>query len=630
VAVTVTDNRSELDQCDATTNFNTGTAITTTFAESTACVAVAYNETTGQLFYNGTTPDLSAAGNKLIYLWSACIATQNSYKVANPNEADSSHAMYLSDGTNNLIIFMSGNDRDVFKHADGQVTFQCFLVDLDYLDTVNTNGDLYATGGSYASFDPTSTTLDIGGHYVTLSKALGGGYNCHVDIIRYGTEGISITGGTTGDRGNFSEVATEDRGTANQKAHGIIREYTPGSYGVQGTMKFGTTGTGDSWFDDSGVSITFEDRLVSDDKYKLYVLGNTTGGEETHFYLADSTVASARPGVEVIMSGVGINTLDLDSVNFVNLLQPVSFPRDSASYTHTVNNCGFSNVGQVDPGTVDFINCTVANYDETYASGNGALLITSGSEVSNWANLNFVAATTSGHAIYLDEPGDYTLDNYTYNGYGLTGTTDAALYNNSGGVANLTIAGGDSPTYRNGAGATTNLITNPVTTLVTVKDITTGSNITGARVLVWVTDNANWFYQASVSITGTGTTATVNHTAHGISTGDNVIIEGANEDVYNGAYSVTVTGVDSYTYTTNETISTSPATGTLISTFAILSGDTDGSGQISDLRSVPSNQPILGWARKATGSPYYQQGPITGTIDKDNGISLTIQLIRDE
>jgi hypothetical protein len=459
VAVTISDNRTILDEADAVTNFNAGAAISTIYAEAGFCISIAYNETTGQLFYNGTTPDLTAAGNKLIYLWSACVATQNSYKEANPNEADSSHAMYLSDGTNNLIIFMAGNDRDVFKHADGQVTFQSFVIDLDYLDTVNTNGDLYALAGSYASFDPTSTTMDIGAHYVTLTKALGGGTNCSLDIIRYGTEGISIIGGTTGDRGTFAEVAAGDRSTANQAGHGLFREYTPGSYGAQGTIKFGTTSTGDSWFDDSGFSVTFEDRLIADDKYKVMALGNTEAGEETHLYLSDGTIASARPGVEVDMSMSGINTLSLDGINFVNLKNPVTFPTDSSSYTHSVANCGFSNVGQIDPGTVDFQFNSITAYDETYASGLGAVVINSGSEVSNWSDNSFVSAGT-GHGIYIIASGEYTFTNNSYAGYAAQGgtETDRVVYNNSGGTVTLNVDGGDSPSYRNGASATTVIV----------------------------------------------------------------------------------------------------------------------------------------------------------------------------
>lgn len=170
-----------------------------------------------------------------------------------------------------------------------------------------------------------------------------------------------------------------------------------------------------------------------------------------------------------------------------------------------------------------------------------------------------------------------------------------------------------------------------ISTIITVQDLSTASVIQGANVLVWVTNNANYFYQATVSITGTGTTATVSHTAHGMITGDYVIIEGVtNDDDYNGVFEITKTGDNSYTYTTTETLDSSPATGTIKATFALISGTTNASGQVSDIRSLGSNQPISGWARKSSGSPYYQQGVISGTVDSSSGFSVTIQLARDE
>jgi hypothetical protein len=62
----------------------------------------------------------------------------------------------------------------------------------------------------------------------------------------------------------------------------------------------------------------------------------------------------------------------------------------------------------------------------------------------------------------------------------------------------------------------------------------------------------------------------------------------------------------------------------------IIKGFTNASGVITDTRSYASNQPITGWARKGTGSPFYTQASISGTIDKDAGLSLTILMVRDD
>ena len=109
-----------------------------------------------------------------------------------------------------------------------------------------------------------------------------------------------------------------------------------------------------------------------------------------------------------------------------------------------------------------------------------------------------------------------------------------------------------------------------------------------------------------------------------------VIIDDANENFYNGAYSITVTTVNAYTYTTNETLTTSPATGTIVSTFAFINEATGGTGIVSDTRSVSTNQPILGRIRKSTSTPFYKQGTVSGTVDNQNGFLVTVQLVSDE
>lgn len=57
---------------------------------------------------------------------------------------------------------------------------------------------------------------------------------------------------------------------------------------------------------------------------------------------------------------------------------------------------------------------------------------------------------------------------------------------------------------------------------------------------------------------------------------------------------------------------------------------TNASGQVSETRSYATNQPITGWARKASSQPYFKTGAIAGTINNATGLSLTVQMIRDE
>ena len=83
----------------------------------------------------------------------------------------------------------------------------------------------------------------------------------------------------------------------------------------------------------------------------------------------------------------------------------------------------------------------------------------------------------AGHAIEITTPGTYTFSGNMFADYGADGTTDAAIYNNSGGLVTLNISGGgDTPTVRNGAGSST--------TLVSGATITVTNLVTGSRVLV--------------------------------------------------------------------------------------------------------------------------------------------------
>ncbi len=57
---------------------------------------------------------------------------------------------------------------------------------------------------------------------------------------------------------------------------------------------------------------------------------------------------------------------------------------------------------------------------------------------------------------------------------------------------------------------------------------------------------------------------------------------------------------------------------------------TDANGKATDTRSYSSNQPIKGWVRKASETPFYKTAPIAGEIDNASGLNITIQMIPDQ
>lgn len=306
-------------------------------------------------------------------------------------------------------------------------------------------------------------------------------------------------------------------------------------------------------------------------------------------------------GADIDFSGASVvgalvtlrSTVSLDRVTFI----------DCSSITQngaTLTNCNFQNT-KVNADNIEAIS------DASFTSG----------------------GTGHGIEITSNTGSPFDLTNVEFSGYGADGTTDAAIYNNSGGAVTLNIIGGTTPTVRNGAGASTTLVINPVTVTVNVKDADTGSNIQNARVLLETSDNTQLPYEESVTITRSGSTATVTHTAHGMLTGDKVVIRGANEHEYNGVYTITVSDANTYTYTVSGTPAT-PATGTIVSSFVVLSGLTDVNGNISATRSYGASQPVKGTARKGSSAPFFKPAGILGTVSNSAATAFNVQLISDD
>lgn len=183
-------------------------------------------------------------------------------------------------------------------------------------------------------------------------------------------------------------------------------------------------------------------------------------------------------------------------------------------------------------------------------------------------------------------------------------------------------------TYKS-AGATVVIVPDPVTVKVTVKTAG-GTEVENARVLVKARNGTGPFpYQETVTIVNSGTTATVTHTGHGMATNDKVLILGASLEENNGVFQITKINDNSYSYTMSSSPGSSPS-GTITATFVALEGLTNASGVISTSRVYSSDQPVDGWARKASASPYYKPGPISETVDSTDGMTTTAILIGDE
>ena len=110
---------------------------------------------------------------------------------------------------------------------------------------------------------------------------------------------------------------------------------------------------------------------------------------------------------------------------------------------------------------------------------------------------------------------------------------------------------------------------------------------------------------------------------------DKVEIQGASLQANNGVYSITYISTSSYSYTMGSTPGSSP-TGTITSTFVALAGLTNASGILTTSREYSTDQPVTGWGRKSTASPFYKSAPLSGYVDIADGYTATAVMIIDE
>lgn len=201
--------------------------------------------------------------------------------------------------------------------------------------------------------------------------------------------------------------------------------------------------------------------------------------------------------------------------------------------------------------TIALNDCALTNSTITASTADVALDIDDPTECADLSNLSFVD-NTNGHSIELKATGTYTFDNFTFSGGGADSTTTADVYNNTGGAITINISGGgDTPTVRNGAGASTT-VQNSVTVTVTVID-EDGDPIQNARVLLEESPG----------------------------------------------------GTD------------------------VLTGLTDASGVATTSYAFTSTQAVTGWVRKGSGSPYYKQATLAGSITS-SGYDVTVTMVADE
>lgn len=363
--------------------------------------------------------------------------------------------------------------------------------------------------------------------------------------------------------------------------------------------------------------------------------GFTNAANNGTFHIVSATATALTISETTLVTEAGATTRTVDGVNVMRWDLVINansalkayasrfekMGRGTITSTSEFRSCTFSNFGDITPAGATIDNCTFQDvYTFAPISGTYALVLNAASDATPITNCKFI---NCNKAIRITAAGTYAFNNWTFSG----NTFD--VENTSLGAVTINVSGGGStPTVLNtGAGSTTTVV-NAVTVKVTCFDAKALTTIQNARVFLTADTGGPLPYQVSVTITRTGSTATVTHTAHGRKVGEKMLIKGADQQEYNGIQTITAVTTNTYDYTVSGTPAT-PATGTITSTMVILSGLTDASGVIQDTGfNYPGVQPVRGRARKGTATPFYATAPIIGSITTA-GLTVSAFLVPD-
>lgn len=508
------------------------------------------------------------------------------------------------------------------------------------VDGSDSDGSDLAGWRTYA-VDPTATPSATTGSPTTadrvgfLWKVFGSGQlkgNPNAQDVSYHGRELTIIDGETADYGTFLGAGAWD--ATNTRRWGIL---TPvqGGFWFHGAFVMGTTGTAVDFRDSDRNIIVLDDPFLP------------AGFNEFEIRNASSNVEWTN----IIIQHLGTSTptvLTFDVGTFVgSLCQFVGCSTTTLSSSQACTESTWTGCDQIVLGEADISGSSILT--PTVAADEGAVYdnrtTTGATDISELDNCTFSQGANAHHAIRFGTgvDDDITLTGIEFTGFSssddVNGSTlrfDATSGTMNVNLVDCTVDGNPATTANVGvddaAGITVTLVVDPKTTKVTVEE-GDGTLIENARVLLETADDgggSGFPYQAATSsLTQSSGTATLTASvAHGLATGDKVVVRGAAEEPYNSVVSITVTSPTVFTFPIDSG-ATSPAGGTPVFSYAPIQGLTNASGVIQSSKTWPASQGLTGWARKSTTSPFFKQTAIS-IADASGGADLLVALQPDE
>lgn len=442
----------------------------------------------------------------------------------------------------------------------------------------------YAGGWYHAvlNLDPTTRpAADIGtapggnitriGYEGNLSADKGEAFlqNCYFDAIRRGThaQGISFYGGTTGARHTLKDCADADT-----SYYGLLRS-VGGALTVEGPLTFGVA-TQTTYIEDVLKTLAFTNFTTAGDAPSI-------AADYYHIVLADGTTGVTYvKWTDITLKGVSravpftFDCLLASGDSFVSL-------RTTFIFGDVITLCGFGSSKQD-----RFIECAEIIL-------NGAFM-----EEPNFTNCDAVDLTGGNDYIYLGSTvGHNTAINVPFITTDDLTKIEEHSFNNTGGV-----------------GHAIEITTTGTYNMYAVMYSGYGLDASSSAMIY---NNSGGL--VTINISNRGTVPTIRNGVGASTVVNNLVpvtvfVDDENGNALNGV----------------RILIEADTGGPLPVGTEILTGLTSGVGRLSTNHNYTTAQPVKGWARKSTTTPFYKEYPLIGVISIHIGLVFNIQMILDE
>jgi hypothetical protein len=254
------------------------------------------------------------------------------------------------------------------------------------------------------------------------------------DAYRYGRCEARIAGGETANYATFAGFASTN--DAIDARWGLVQAVA-GGYLIKGLIIFGYETAVD--FRDSNKTLIIQNTNKVTSNFNAFEVRQPA----SKVYLTSITISS----LSTVSRGRWITTDDAD----VDITSCVF--TDMGTFTFGSNSTIISSIFR----RCDLITQNGATFTScVFDSSNDSAKAILADDPSHITNCDFISDGT-GHGMEISASGTFSFTGHTFTGFGVSGSADAAVYNNSGGHVTIQLTTGDTPTIRDGASATTSV-----------------------------------------------------------------------------------------------------------------------------------------------------------------------------